>query len=57
MTDRDQYTPGPATGAQVRKDRDKWTLILVLDRLEDHFDGCVPADMLKRFADLRSLYV
>src|SRR4030081_1029214 len=34
MTDREQYTPGPASGAQVRKDRlqdndDKWTLILV----------------------------
>jgi len=29
MTDRDQYTPGPATGAQVRKEGDKWTLILV----------------------------
>jgi len=29
MTDRDQYTPGPASGAQVRKDGDKWTLILV----------------------------
>jgi len=28
MTDRAQYTPGPATGAQVRKDGDKWTLIL-----------------------------
>jgi Activator of Hsp90 ATPase homolog 1-like protein len=28
MTD---YTPGPATGAQVRKDGDKWTLILVRD--------------------------
>ena len=28
MTDREQYTPGPATGAQVRKDGDKWTLIL-----------------------------
>ena len=23
MTDREHYTPGPATGAQVRKDRDK----------------------------------
>ena len=23
MTDREQYTPGPASGAQVRKDRDK----------------------------------
>ena len=36
MTDREQYIPGPASGAQVRKDRgengkekDKWTLILV----------------------------
>ena len=31
MTDRDQYTPGPASGAQVRKDGEKWTLILVRD--------------------------
>ena len=36
MTDREQYAPGPASGAQGRKDRgqndnneDKWTLILV----------------------------
>jgi hypothetical protein len=29
MSDRPQYTPGPATGAEVRKDGDKWTLILV----------------------------
>src|SRR5213082_781373 len=34
MTVREQYTPGPASGAQVRKDRgqkgeEKWTLILV----------------------------
>jgi uncharacterized protein YndB with AHSA1/START domain len=29
MTDRDQYTPGPAGGAEVRKDGEKWTLILV----------------------------
>src|SRR6201981_1561063 len=34
MTYREQYTPGPASGAQVRKDRgqnneEKWTLILV----------------------------
>jgi uncharacterized protein YndB with AHSA1/START domain len=28
MTDRDQYTPGPASGAQIRKDGEKWTLIL-----------------------------
>ncbi len=29
MTNRDQYTPGPASVAQVRKDGEKWTLILV----------------------------
>jgi uncharacterized protein YndB with AHSA1/START domain len=29
VIDREQYTPGPANGAQVRKDGEKWTLILV----------------------------
>ena len=29
MTEREQYTPGPAGGAQIRKDGEKWTLILV----------------------------
>jgi uncharacterized protein YndB with AHSA1/START domain len=29
MTYRDQYAPGPAGGAEVRKDGDKWTLVLV----------------------------
>jgi len=29
MSEREQYTPGPASGAQVRKDGEKWTLILV----------------------------
>jgi len=29
MIDHEQYTPGPARGAQVRKDGEKWTLILV----------------------------
>jgi len=29
MTDREQYTPGPASAAEVRKDGEKWTLILV----------------------------
>src|SRR3954465_11715855 len=28
MSDREQYTPGPASGAQVRKEGEKWTLIL-----------------------------
>lgn len=29
MTTREQYTPGPAGYAQVQKDGEKWTLILV----------------------------
>lgn len=29
MTDRSQYTPGPASGAQIRKSGETWTLILV----------------------------
>jgi uncharacterized protein YndB with AHSA1/START domain len=29
MTDRGQYAPGPASGAEVLKDGEKWTLILV----------------------------
>ena len=29
MTDRLQYAPGPASGARVRKNGEKWTLILV----------------------------
>jgi uncharacterized protein YndB with AHSA1/START domain len=29
MTDREQYAPGPASGAHIRKDGEKWTLILV----------------------------
>lgn len=29
MSSRDDYMPGPAAGAEVRKDGEKWTLILV----------------------------
>jgi hypothetical protein len=29
MIDREPYTPGPASGARVQKEGDKWTLILV----------------------------
>jgi uncharacterized protein YndB with AHSA1/START domain len=29
MTNRQNYTPGPATGAHIRKDGEKWTLVLV----------------------------
>jgi len=28
MTDRQQYAPGPASGAQIQKDGEKWTLVL-----------------------------
>src|ERR1700687_402710 len=28
MGDRQQYTPGPASGAHIRKDGEKWTLII-----------------------------
>ena len=31
MTDRELYAPGPASGAQIRQDGEKWTLILVRD--------------------------
>jgi uncharacterized protein YndB with AHSA1/START domain len=31
MADHKPYAPGPASGAQVRKDGEKWTLILVRD--------------------------
>jgi hypothetical protein len=29
MAHREEYTPGPASGAQIQKDGEKWTLILV----------------------------
>lgn len=31
MSDREQYTPGPASGAQVKKNGENWTLIIVRD--------------------------
>jgi uncharacterized protein YndB with AHSA1/START domain len=31
MTDRELYTPGPASGARIRKDGETWTLVLVRD--------------------------
>ncbi|HEU4539010.1 MAG TPA: SRPBCC domain-containing protein, partial [Polyangiaceae bacterium] len=29
MSNREKYAPGPANGANVQKDGDKWTLVLV----------------------------
>lgn len=31
MTDRQQYAPGPASGARIHKDGEQWTLVLVRD--------------------------
>jgi uncharacterized protein YndB with AHSA1/START domain len=31
MSSREEYAPGPAAGAEVRKEGEKWTLILVRD--------------------------
>ena len=31
MNNREKYVPGPAAGAHVQKDGEKWTLILVRD--------------------------
>lgn len=31
MSSRERYTPGAATGAEVRKEGEKWTLVLVRD--------------------------
>jgi uncharacterized protein YndB with AHSA1/START domain len=31
MSSRESYKPGPAAGAEIRKDGEKWTLILVRD--------------------------
>src|SRR6266496_2606051 len=31
MSSREEYAPGAASGAEVRKDGEKWTLVLVRD--------------------------
>jgi len=31
MSSRERYAPGPASGAEVRKEGEKWTLVLVRD--------------------------
>ena len=31
MTNLEQYTPGPASGARIHKEGEKWTLVLVRD--------------------------
>jgi uncharacterized protein YndB with AHSA1/START domain len=31
MSNRDEYTPGPASGAEIKKEGGRWTLVLVRD--------------------------
>jgi uncharacterized protein YndB with AHSA1/START domain len=45
MSSRENYVPGPAAGADVQKDGDKWTLVLVRDLLHP------PAKVWKAITD------
>src|SRR5438876_11918154 len=45
MSDREQYAPGAASGAEVRKDGEKWTLVLVRDLPQP------PAEVWKALTD------
>ncbi|HEV7838686.1 MAG TPA: SRPBCC family protein, partial [Gemmatimonadaceae bacterium] len=53
MTDRLQYTPGPANGARVQKDGEKWTLVLVRElrhRPEKVWQALVDPAQLREWA-------
>jgi uncharacterized protein YndB with AHSA1/START domain len=45
MSSRDSYMPGPAGGAEVRKDSEKWTLILMREL------HCAPAKVWQALTD------
>ena len=45
MSSREKYVPGAATGAEIRKDGEKWTLVLVRDLLHP------PAKVWKALTD------
>jgi hypothetical protein len=50
MTTRARYTPSPANGAQVRKDGEKWTLILVRELRhapEKVWQGCLSYELAR----------
>ena len=49
MMDREQYVPGPASGAQVLKEGEKWTLVLVRDLRHP------PAEVWKALTDPEDL--
>ena len=44
MIDREVYAPGPAGGAEVRKEGEKWTLILVRETAASEGEGLGGAD-------------
>ena len=52
MTDSEQHIPGPARGAQARKDGEKWTLIVF--RQLCHSPGKVWQSISARVGALRS---
>ena len=68
MTTRESYVPGSAAGAEVRKDGEKWTLILVRELRHPpervwraltgpaHLREWAPFDTDGSPADVRSLY-
>ena len=45
MSSREEYAPGAASGAEVRKDGEEWTLVLVRDLLDP------PAKVWKALTD------
>jgi len=57
MTDREDYEPGPASGAHVEKDGEKWTLVLVRDLHHDQkkvWNALTDPDHLREWAPFDS---
>jgi uncharacterized protein YndB with AHSA1/START domain len=53
LSNRNSYSPGPASGARVRKDGDLWTLVLVRDLrhpLQRVWDALVDPAQLREWA-------
>jgi hypothetical protein len=55
MTGRQQYAPSPASGAQVRKDGEKWTRILVRELRHVVWQALTDAAHLREWAPLRPM--
>ena len=47
MSDREQYKPGPASGAHVRKDEGKWALVLMRELLRSPEQQWFPDEHLQ----------